>query len=117
MNLKRQQQILVAVTTLAAGLALACASADSPGQDAAASQPAQKVAHQFKGKVEAVDVAGRKLTVNGENVEGWMGAMTMIYMPDKDDVLTKVKPGDEITATVYEGDFQTLYDVQVIGPR
>jgi Cu/Ag efflux protein CusF len=117
MNLRSQRHGLVALTILIAGLALACSSADPPRQDTAASQPAQKVPHPFKGKVEAVDAAGRKLTVNGENVEGWMGAMTMIYTPDKDDVLTKVKPGDEITATVYEGDFQTLYDVQVTPAR
>ncbi|HVH27659.1 MAG TPA: copper-binding protein [Vicinamibacterales bacterium] len=113
MNMHRRRPGLVAITAFIAGLALACTSGDSRRQNDQASQQVQKVAHQFKGKVEAVDAAGKKLTVNGENVEGWMGAMTMMYTPDKDDVLTKVKPGDEITATVFDGDFQTLYDVQV----
>ena len=113
MNIRCRRSSLVAITALIAGLALACTSEDSQRQNDQASQQAQKVAHQFKGKVEAVDAAGRKLTVNGENVEGWMGAMTMTYTPDKDDALTKVKPGDEIAATVFDGDFQTLYDVQV----
>ena len=110
---QRQRSGPVAITALIAGLALACASGDSRQQNDQASPQVQKVPHQFKGKVEAVDAPGKKLTVNGENVEGWMGAMTMMYTPDKDDVLTKVKPGDEITATVFDGDFQTLYDVQV----
>jgi Cu/Ag efflux protein CusF len=113
MNMRCGRSSLVAITALIVGLALACTSEDSQRQNDQASQQVQKVPHQFKGKVEAVDTAGRKLTVNGENVEGWMGAMTMTYTPDKDDVVTKVKPGDEITATVFDGDFQTLYDVQV----
>jgi Cu/Ag efflux protein CusF len=43
-----------------------------------------------------------------------MDAMTMNYVPDKEDVLKKVKVGDEITAKVYDGDFRTLHDVQVV---
>src|SRR4051812_49149924 len=68
----------------------------------------------FKGKVEKVDVAAKKITVNGENVEGWMNAMTMLYAVDKEDVLKKLKVGDQITAKVYEGDFMVLHDVQVV---
>jgi Cu/Ag efflux protein CusF len=46
-----------------------------------------------------------------------MDAMTMNYAPDKDDVLKKVKVGDEITAKVYDGDFRTLYSVQVVAGK
>jgi hypothetical protein len=35
---------------------------------------------------------------------------------DKPAVLTQVKAGDQITATVYEGDTNTLYDVKVVPP-
>ena len=62
----------------------------------------------FHGKVEAVTDKG--LTVNGEKVEGWMAAMTMTYPVDKPEVLKTVKPGDNIMATVYEGDM-TLHNV------
>jgi Cu/Ag efflux protein CusF len=75
-----------------------------------------KTAHTFRGKVEKVDAKAKTMTVNGEKVEGWMGAMTMAYSVDKEDVLTKVKAGDQITAKVYDGDFKTLYDVQVLTP-
>ena len=68
----------------------------------------------FKGKVDAVDVAARTLTVTNENVEGWMPAMTMVYKADKDDVYAKVKAGDQITARVYDGIEDVLYDVQVV---
>ena len=72
------------------------------------------VAHAFRGKVELVDLKTRTLTVNGEDVPGWMPAMTMIYNVDKPDVFEKIKASDEITAHVYDGDFNTLHDVQVM---
>src|SRR5580692_12986713 len=77
-----------------------------------AQAPAGKKSFTFHGKVEAVSADG--LTVNGEKVEGWMDAMTMKYKVDDPKVLKKVKAGDEITATVYEGDL-SLHKVQVAG--
>ena len=73
--------------------------------------------HTFRGKVEQIDQKGKTLTVNGENVEGWMPAMTMTYAVDKKEVVDKIKVGDEITAKVYDGDQRTLYDVQVAPPK
>ena len=76
-------------------------------------QQSGKKEYTFRGKVEKVDGNAKTLTVNGEKVEGWMGAMTMAYRVDKEDALKAVKAGDQITAKVHEGDFKTLYDVQV----
>ncbi len=69
--------------------------------------------HVFHGKVERLDAKTRTLMVNGEKVEGWMPAMTMLYKVDEGSDLTAVKVGDEITAKVYDGDFTTLHDVKV----
>ena len=77
-------------------------------------QQSGKKEHPFRGKVEKIDTKAKTLTVNGENVEGWMGAMTMSYAVDKPEVVDKIKVGDQITAKVYDGDFKTLHDVQVV---
>lgn len=75
--------------------------------------PAKKT-YTFHGKVEAVNKDTKNLTVNGERVEGWMEAMTMNYKVDDPSILDKVKPGDQITATVYDGDY-SLHKVQIMG--
>lgn len=73
-----------------------------------------KKALTFHGKVEAVDKSAKSLKVNGEKVEGWMDdAMTMDYKVDNPAILKKVKPGDQIMATVYEGDM-TLHKVRIM---
>ena len=77
----------------------------------------QKKEYSFKGKIEKVDTRAKTLSVNGENVDGWMAAMTMSYKVDKTDVFDKLKVGDQITAKVYAGDFATLYDVKVVPPK
>jgi Cu/Ag efflux protein CusF len=77
-------------------------------------QPKGKKSYVFRGKVEKVDTVTKRLTVTNENVEGWMPPMTMGYSVDKaDDVVKRVKAGDQITATVYDGD-SMLYNVQVV---
>jgi protein SCO1/2 len=76
-------------------------------------QAPEKKSYTFHGKVEAVDQSGKSLKVNGEKVEGWMNAMTMDYKVDDASVLKKVKPGDRIMATVYDGDM-VLHKVMVM---
>ena len=51
--------------------------------------------------------------INGENVDGWMAAMTMIYPVDNADVFKTAKVGDTIEATVYQDDY-TLYNVRLV---
>ena len=75
-------------------------------------QGASKKTYTFRGKVVAVKESARSLTVNGEEIKGWMGAMTMDYKVDDPAILKIVKVGDQISATVYDGDY-ILHKVQV----
>ena len=106
--------LVLAVLITAAGAACAGESSPSNVQTGSPITPAGRKEFVFKGKVEAVDPGAKTLTVTNEHIEGWMAAMTMVYKADKDDVYTKVKPGDQITARVYDGIEDRLYDVQVI---
>jgi len=102
--------LLIGITVT---LLLSCGYAQQNKNSAAGA----KKEHIFRGKVEKIDMNAKTFTVNGQKVEGWMDAMTMVYIPDKEDVLKRVKAGDEITAKVYDGDFRTLHDVQVAPPK
>jgi Cu/Ag efflux protein CusF len=97
MSLVSRILTVIAVVTLIAGTAAAQA----------------KKSYTFHGKVKAVDDKSSSLRVNGEKVEGWMAAMTMDYKVDDPSILKKVKPGDQIMATVYDGDYK-LHKVQVM---
>ena len=94
---------------LAMTLAVACLLAMT-----ATAQPAKGKSHTLEGKVEGIQTD--RLTVNHGKVPGYMDAMTMPYKVDKPDILKKVKVGDRISATVYDGDY-TLYDVHVVPPQ
>lgn len=97
---------------IATTLVLACVLAGSAfSQDKAKDKGKAPKSYTFHGKVEAITDKG--LTVNGEKVEGWMEAMKMTYPVDKPDVLKMVKVGDNIMATVYDGDM-TLHNVMTM---
>ena len=81
----------------------------------AVAQQDDRKSSTLRGTVEQVNTATKRLSVANEPISGGMGAMTMNYSVDKEDVLGRVKPGDHITARMYEGEM-TLYDVQVDSP-
>src|SRR5436309_3123495 len=98
----------IARSVICALLLVVAVSAQTP--------PAGKKEHAFKGKVEKVDPNTKMVTVNNESIPGWMMSMTMAYKVDKEASLKDLKPGVQIAATVYDGDFQTLYNIKVLPP-
>ncbi len=70
--------------------------------------------YSVHGQIVAITPDRLEATVKHGEIKGLMPAMTMAYSADKDDVYAKVKPGDQITAKVHDGDFKTLYGVEVV---
>jgi Cu/Ag efflux protein CusF len=83
----------------------------------AVAQNTGKKQFTFRGKVEKIDANAKRITVYNEKIDGWMNAMSMAYKVDKEEVLKTLKSGDQITATVYDGDYATLYNVKVEPPK
>jgi Cu/Ag efflux protein CusF len=81
----------------------------------------------LKGIIENVDVNTNWVTVTHENIPGWTNStfnysltaskITMTYKVDNPEVLKTVKPGDRVTAKVFEVDFKVLYDLKVVPPE
>jgi len=95
--------------------AAGCGS-DDAAEDAVPEQDAERTALAFTGSVEAVDTLAGTVTVRNDDVPGWMGPMSMSYRLDPPTPLRDLQPGDRVRATVYTGDFATLYGVEVVTP-
>ncbi|MGE0705130.1 MAG: copper-binding protein [Vicinamibacterales bacterium] len=76
-------------------------------------QPPGARAFAFRGQVVSVSVETDSVSVANENIDGWMASMTMAYRLDDPDILAALQVGDTIEATVYDGDYTTLYNVRV----
>ncbi len=76
-------------------------------------QPSGAQAFVFRGQVVSVSRETDSLRVANENIEGWMASMTMAYRVGDPEILATLKAGDTITATVYSGDYATLYNVRM----
>ena len=62
---------------------------------AASDKPASKSV-QGVGVVTAIDPEARRLTINHEDIKGFMGAMEMAYPVARPALLNGLKPGDKI---------------------
>ncbi len=68
----------------------------------------------FTGTVQGVDSARNIVSVANDEIPGWMMAMTMNFYVQPAEIIDSLEAGDRITATVYSGDFQNLYEVELV---
>jgi Cu/Ag efflux protein CusF len=54
------------------------------------------------GEIVSIDPTAKAAVIKHQNIEGLMPAMTMTFPVPEDAELQKIKPGDMITATVYQ---------------
>ncbi len=72
--------------------------------------------YHFTGRVVSTDKRANSVMIDGDDVPGFMGAMTMPYAVKDSSLLDKLKPGDQIAADiVVQGDDSWLENVVVTG--
>jgi protein SCO1 len=72
--------------------------------------------YELKGKVETLDLKGKRVTVTHEEIKGYMEAMTMSFAVKDENVLRELKSGDRVQATlVYDSttSLSWLEDIKV----
>jgi protein SCO1/2 len=85
-----------------------------PPSASSEAKPGEK-RYDLKGKVISIDKPAKKVTIDHENIEGFMMAMTMPYSVKDETELDKIAPGDAVTAKVVSsGSDYWLEDLQVV---
>jgi len=57
--------------------------------------------YQLHGRVVSLNPQDHTATINGQKIEGWMDSMTMQYPVKADSEYQKLRPGEQISATVF----------------
>ena len=69
--------------------------------------------YQLKGKVVSVDKRANMVNIDGEEIPGFMGAMTMPYTVKPASELDKLSPGEAISADiVVDGDNSWIENIK-----
>jgi protein SCO1 len=98
--------ILVA---LAVGM-MGCGSKSEPAVSSAPTADSGAKRYHLEGTVVSIDRQQKRVIVDGKDIPGFMGAMTMPYPVVDDQTLNRVKPGDQITADVVAAGNDTHLD-------
>ena len=96
----------------------ACSS--PPAQNEPQAQQAQPTEqkterHELNGKVVSIDKAGKSVTVDHQEIPGFMGAMTMPYPVKDEHLLDNLAPGDQVNAQVVaDSNSMWLENIEVV---
>lgn len=112
------KRVCTAVFALAALAAAGCGqqqAAPKAEVKPAAAQAQEAKRYHLKGKIVAIKAATNALAIDGEDIPGFMGAMTMDYAVRSAQSLTGLNVGDEITAdVVVPGDASGTYVENIV---
>jgi protein SCO1 len=73
--------------------------------------------YQLTGRIVALDKPNKSLTVDGDEIPGFMSAMQMPYDVKDPSLMEKLSPGDKISAdVVVKGDDSWLENIKVTQP-
>lgn len=112
MNLRLARVAGVAAALVGTAGLTACVTEEAADHEVPAAG-AERTPFAFTGTVERVDSAARTVTVLNDEVPGWMGSMSMTYTVDRPELIDQLSAGARVRATVYAGDFATLYGLEL----
>jgi Cu/Ag efflux protein CusF len=103
-----------AILIVSVGLSILAACGPShSGQQSAGKEAESKITaetndttvkrYKLTGRVVSIDKAAHSINVDGEEIPGFMAAMTMSYQVKDSGVLEKLSPGDQIKAEIVMG--------------
>ena len=96
------------------GSLVACGSPEKAA-DAPTASVSVEARYDLKGKVVSLDKSHASVTVNHDEIKGFMSAMTMAYTVKDAKALDALSAGDVVTAKlVSTGDSYWLEDVKVV---
>jgi len=85
------------------GLLAACGPSHSAQQTGAKGENASVKRYQLTGRVVSIDKSAQSVNVDGDEIPGFMAAMTMPYQVKDAAALDKLSPGDQIKAEILVG--------------
>jgi protein SCO1/2 len=102
-SVRRLGSVVTVLLVFAVGPAACGKSAPAPPQEQSGKTvlPQQQARrYPLRGRIVAVKAATNALTIDGDDIPGFMSAMTMDYSVRSAQSLTGLSPHDEITADV-----------------
>ena len=113
-----KQTSLALVLVCISGLSSCTKKSTETNTETARQQPDASVKrYQLTGRVTAVDKPNKSLTVDGDEIPGFMSAMQMPYDVKDPSLMDKLSPGDKISAdVVVKGDNSWLENIKVTRP-
>lgn len=101
---RTHRSLILSITGVSLFIWLAACSSQ-PSQNPPQAQQAQPTEpkierHELNGKVVSIDKAGKSVTVDHQEIPGFMGAMTMPYPVKDERLLENLSAGDQVKAEV-----------------
>jgi protein SCO1/2 len=105
----RTRAIFTAIVSVGLSVFAACGPSQSATQSAADNKPTTRAKdtsekrHTLTGRVVSIDKSTHSINVDGDEIPGFMAAMTMPYQVKDAGALEKLSPGDQIKAEIVMG--------------
>jgi protein SCO1/2 len=117
LSLRKQTSLAIALVCL---FGLASCNKKNPETNTQTTQQQPNAGgkrYQLTGRVIALDKPNKSLTVDGDEIPGFMSAMQMPYDVKDPSLMDKLSPGDKISAdVVVKGDESWLENIRVTQP-